>query len=120
MSSILTNNSAMVALQTLKSINGNLQKTQSEISTGKSIASAKDNSAIWAISKVMESDVSGFKAVSDSLSLGESTVAVALAGAEQITDLLNQMKEKVIAATGENVDHAKLTNDVDEMKNQIT
>lgn len=120
MSSILTNNSAMVALQTLKSINANLTKTQSDISTGKSIASAKDNSAIWAISKVMESDVSGFKAVSDSLSLGESTVAVASAGAEQITNILNEMKEKVVAATGENVDHAKITSDVDELKNQIT
>lgn len=116
MSSILTNNSAMVALQTLKSINANLTKTQSDISTGKSIASAKDNSAIWAISKVMESDVSGFKAVSDSLSLGESTVAVASAGAEQITNILNEMKEKVVAATGENVDHAKITSDVDELK----
>ena len=120
MSSILTNNSAMVALQTLKSINANLTKTQSDISTVKSIASAKDNSAIWAISKVMESDVSGFKAVSDSLSLGESTVAVASAGAEQITNILNEMKEKVVAATGENVDHAKITSDVDELKNQIT
>ena len=120
MSSILTNNSAMVALETLKSINANLTKTQSDISTGKSIASAKDNSAIWAISKVMESDVSGFKAVSDSLSLGESTVAVASAGAEQITNILNEMKEKVVAATGENVDHAKITSDVDELKNQIS
>jgi len=120
MSSILTNNSAMVALETLKSINANLTKTQSDISTGKSIASAKDNSAIWAISKVMESDVSGFKAVSDSLSLGESTVAVASAGAEQITNILNEMKEKIVAATGENVDHAKITSDVDELKNQIT
>jgi flagellin len=120
MSSILTNNSAMVALQTLKSINQNLSKTQSDISTGKTIASAKDNSAIWAISKVMESDVAGFKAVSESLSLGESTVAVASAGAEQITNILNQMKEKVVAATGENVDHAKITQDVDELKNQIT
>ncbi len=120
MSSILTNNSAMVALQTLKSINGNLAKTQSEISTGKSIASAKDNSAVWAISKVMESDVSGFKAISSSLALGQSTVAVATAGAEQITNLLNSMKEKVVAATGENVDNAKITADVDEMKNQIT
>ena len=45
MSSILTNNSAMVALQTLKSINIDLSKTQGEISTGKSIAGAKDNSA---------------------------------------------------------------------------
>jgi flagellin len=120
MSSILTNNSAMVALQTLKSINSDLSKTQSMISTGKEIASAKDNSAIWAISKVMESDVSGFKAVSDSLSLGESTVAVALAGAEQITNLLNEMKEKVVAATGENVDHAKITADITQIKEQIT
>ena len=120
MSSILTNASALVALQTLSSIGKNLAKTQDMISTGLEIGSAKDNSAIWAISKVMESDVSGFKAVSDSLSLGESTVAVALAGAEQIVDILKDMKEKVVAGTSGNVDHAKITADVDEMKNQIS
>lgn len=120
MSSILTNNSAMVALQTLKGINKDLANTQSAISTGKEISSAKDNSAIWAISKVMESDVAGFEAVSDSLSLGEATVGVALAGAEQITNLLNDMKEKVVAATGENVDHTKLAADITEITNQIT
>ena len=47
MSSILTNNSAMVALQTLKSINMNLQKVQSEISTGLTVESAKDNATVW-------------------------------------------------------------------------
>ncbi len=57
MSSILTNNGAMVALQTLKSINSSMADTQSKISTGKAVASAKDNSAVWAISKVMEADV---------------------------------------------------------------
>lgn len=120
MSSILTNNGAMVALQTLSSINKDLTSTQNAISTGKDIATAKDNSAIWAISKVMESDVSGFQAVSDSLALGESTVAVASAGAEQITNILNEIKEKVVAATGENVDNAKLTADVTELTNQVT
>ena len=119
MSSILTNNSAMVALQTLQSVNSNLAKTQDMISTGKAVATTKDNSAIFAISKVMESDVSGFKAVSDALSLGESTVAVASAGAEQITNILNDIKEKVVAATGENVDNAKIQNDVDELVNQV-
>ena len=119
MTSILTNNGAMVALQTLNSINMNLESTQNAISTGKDVATAKDNSAIWAISKVMESDVAGFNAVSDSLALGESTVAVALAGAEQITDLLKEMKEKVVNATGENVDSGKLKAEVDELKNQI-
>ena len=57
MSSILTNTSAMVALQTMKGINANLNKTQADISTGKTVATAKDNAAVWAISKVMESDV---------------------------------------------------------------
>ena len=38
MSSILTNNSAMVALQTLQSVNSNLAKTQDMISTGKAVA----------------------------------------------------------------------------------
>ena len=47
MSSILTNNSAMVALQTLKSINNDLGKVQSEISTGKTVESAKDNATVW-------------------------------------------------------------------------
>ena len=47
MSSILTNTSAMVALQTMKGINANLNKTQADISTGKSVASAKDNAAYW-------------------------------------------------------------------------
>jgi flagellin len=120
MSSILTNNGAMVALQTLKTINKDLSATQTAISTGKDIAGAKDNSAIWAISKVMESDVSGFQAVEDSLALGESTVAVASAGAEQITNLLNDIKEKVVAATGENVDYAKLGADVTELTSQVT
>ena len=46
MSSINTNNGAMVALQTLKSINKDLAATQNQISTGKAVATAKDGSAI--------------------------------------------------------------------------
>jgi len=120
MSSILTNNSAMVALQTLKSINNDLAKTQSQISTGKDVASAKDNSAIWAISKTMESDVAGFRSVSDALALGESTVAVASAGAEQIVNILTDMKELAISANTENVDFAKIQASMTEMGEQIT
>ncbi|PUB11788.1 flagellin N-terminal helical domain-containing protein [Yoonia sediminilitoris] len=120
MSSILTNNSAMVALQTLKSINSNLGKTQSMISTGKEVASAQDNSAIWAISKVMESDVTGFKAISDSLSLGESTVAVASAGAEQIVETLKEMKQLAVSAQSENVNFTQIQSDMAEKTAQIT
>lgn len=119
MSSILTNNSAMVALQTLKSVNSNLGRAQEMISTGKKVGSAKDNSAVFAISKVMESDVKGFKAISESLALGESTVAVARQASESITDLLIDMKAKVVAAQENNVDRSKLNDDVTALKDQI-
>ncbi|HRO13829.1 MAG TPA: flagellin [Paracoccus sp. (in: a-proteobacteria)] len=120
MSSILTNNGAMVALQTMKGINAGLAKTQSEISTGKAVANAKDNAAVWAISKTMESDVASFKGISDSLALGESTVAVARNAAESVADLLKQVKVKVVAAQESNVDRAKIQTDIDALKKQIT
>lgn len=119
MSSILTNNSAMVALQTLKSVNSNLQKTQAEISTGKSVASARDNSPVWAISKVMESDVKGFKGIQDSLSLGESTVALARSAAESVTSLLTDIKGQIVAAQEENVDRSKIQTEIDALTRQI-
>lgn len=119
MSSILTNNGAMVALQTLKSINSNLTETQNAISTGKSVGTARDNAAVWAISKVMESDVKGFQGISDSLNLGESTVAVARNGAETVTDLLTEMKGKIVASQEQNVDRGKIQTDIVALKDQI-
>ena len=119
MSSILTNNGAMVALQTLNNINKNLGATQSAISTGKAVSTAKDNAAVWSISKTMESDVQGFKAISSSLSIGESTVSVARSAAEGTTDLLKSMKEKIVAAQDGTVDRATLQTDIDALKAQI-
>ena len=119
MSSILTNNGAMVALQTLKSINSRLTETQNAISTGKSVGTARDNAAVWAISKVMESDVKGFQGISDSLNLGESTVAVARNGAETVTDLLTEMKGKIVSSQEQNVDRAKIQTDIVALRDQI-
>ena len=117
--SILTNTSAMVALQTLRATNAKLDTVQGQIATGKAVATAKDNSAVFAISKVMESDVSGFKAVSDSLSLGGSTIAVASNGAFQIGEILNDIKAKIVSANGENVDRSKLQDEVASLRDQI-
>ncbi len=119
MSSILTNSSAMVALQTMKTINAGLARTQSEISTGKTVASAKDNAAVWAVSKVMESDVEGFKGISSSLSLGSSTVAVARQASETVTKLLTDMKGKIVAAQEDNVDRSKIQTDIVALRKQI-
>ena len=68
----------------------------------------------------MESDVAGFKSISDSLSLGESTVAVASAGAETIVETLKEMKQLAISAQSENVDFAKVQANMAEYSAQIT
>ncbi|KXF88603.1 flagellin [Phaeobacter inhibens] len=120
MSSILTNNGAMVALQTLQSVNNSLDDTQSQISTGKRIGSAKDNAAVWAISKTMDSDIAGYKSVQESLGVGEATVAVALSGAEQIVETLTEMKQLAISANSENVDHSKIQDSIAKKAAQIT
>jgi flagellin len=119
MSSILTNNSAMVALETLRGINKDLAMVQSEISTGKKVSSAKDNAAIWAISTVMSTDVESFKQIQDSLNLGNSSVGVARSASEQITSVLQDMKELIVSAQEENVDRTKIQTDISALRDQV-
>jgi len=119
MASILTNTNSQVALQTLRGINRNISDITSEISTGKKVASAADNAAIWAVSTVIESDVKGFEKISESLNLGKSTVAVARSAAEQVTGLLQEIKGLVVAAQEDNVDRTKIQTDIGELRNQI-
>jgi flagellin len=120
MSSILTNNSATVALETLRNINRDLQGVQSEISTGKKVSNAKDNAAIFAISTTIESDASSFKQISDSLNLGSATVGVARSASEQIVASVQEIKDLVVSAQEENVDRSQIQTDIDERVAQIT
>jgi flagellin len=120
MSSILTNNSAMVALETLRNVNRNLEGVQSEIATGKKVATAKDNAGIWAVATVMSSDVESFKQISDSLNLGAATVGVARSASEQIVKTLQEIKTLVVTAQGENVDREKIGADITAKTDLIT
>ena len=120
MNSLLTNTSAMVALQNLRTVNKDLTMVQEQISTGKKVSNARDNAAIFAISTVMQSDVKGFEAINQSLNLGTSSVGVARGAAEKITELLTDIKGLVVGAQEENVDRAKIQTDINQLKDQIT
>ena len=107
--SINTNVGAMIALQNLNVTNSQLATTQTRINTGLKVSSAKDNGAIWAIAQNQRSDVSALEAVTDSLNRGKSTLDVAISAAETISDLLNQMKAKALAASDASLDTAART-----------
>lgn len=123
MLSVNTNQGAMVALQNLNATNRSLQETQSRINTGMKVASAKDNGAIFSIAQRMRSDVQAYDAVSRSLDTVSSVVDTAVAAGESIMDLMNQMKEKALAAADASIDansRASYNTDFVALRNQIT
>jgi flagellin len=123
LNSINTNSGAMVALQNLNATNSDLQVTQQRINTGKKVGTAKDNGAIWAIAKTQSSTASSLNAVKDSLQRGQSTIDVALAAGDTVTDLLGKMKEKALAASDTSLNTASfnaLKSDFNSLRDQIT
>jgi flagellin len=112
----------MVALQNLNSTNYELSIVQARINTGRKVNSAKDNGAIWAIAQSQRSESQALNAVKESLQRGQSTIDVAMAAGESISDLLLQMKEKALAATERTLDSASRTalqNDFNSLRDQI-
>ncbi len=99
MISVNTNTDAMTALEYLDKTQGSLAATENAVSTGLTVATAKDNGAIFAIAQNMRGDVAGYQAVTQSLENGSSTVDVALAAGQSISDLLIQMKQQALAAS---------------------
>ncbi len=123
MNSINTNVGALVALQNLNTTSNELKVTQGRISTGRNIDTAKDNGAIWAIAQGQRSESTSLNAVKDSLRRAQSVTDVALAAGATISDLLNGMKEKALAASDATLttDSIKALNeDFKALRDQIT
>jgi len=106
LNSVNTNVGAMIALQSLNAINAELFTVQRRISTGLKISSAKDNGAIWAIAQNQRAESRSLDAVKGSLQRGQSIADVAIMGAESISDILMQMKDKALAASDTTLDAA--------------
>jgi flagellin len=96
--SVHTNAAAAIALQNLSRTNDRLNDVQNRVSTGLKVQGAKDNAAIWAIAQQQRADVGALGAVKQSLDRATAVADVALSAGESISDLLNQLKEKVVAA----------------------
>ncbi|HEY4029384.1 MAG TPA: flagellin [Caulobacteraceae bacterium] len=122
LNSINTNASALVALQNLSAIQEQLAQEQTIIATGKKINSPKDNGAVWSIAQTMQSKVVSLDAVKDSLNRGQSTIDVAMSAGQQVSDLLQQMKAKALAASDTSLDSVSreaLNTDFKQLRDQI-
>ncbi len=120
--SINTNVGAMVALRHLNLTNTALENTQLRITTGLKINGPKEDASTFAIAQNMRGDIAGMQAVKGALATGESIVNVAVQGALAISDLLLEMKAKIVQANQSGLDVASrtaLNNDFVALREQI-
>src|SRR3954465_14563579 len=125
-SSLLTNSTAMTALQTLRVTGAALSNTQNRISTGQRVATASDNAAYWSIATSMRADNAALSAVSDSLGLSAATVdteytaltaTVGSDGNSGLTKLQALLVEAKTAGIDRNKIQAEITQIQQDMKN---
>ncbi|SDR61174.1 flagellin [Rhizobiales bacterium GAS113] len=119
MSSILTNMSAMTALQALSQTQKALTQTQTQISTGLRVASAMDNAAYWSIATTMRSDKAALSSVQDSLNLGGSTTGVANAALNSTISVMDKIKSDLVTAAEPGVDRTKIQTDITALQGQL-
>ncbi len=119
MTSIITNNSAMAALQTLRGISSNLQDTQAAVSSGLRISKASDNAAYWSIATSMKSDNSAIGAVSDALGLGAAKVDTATTAVTSAIDIVSQIKSKLVTAMEGSVDKKSIQEEIGQLQQQL-
>ena len=119
MSSINTNPSAMTALQSLKVTNNALEKTQTAISTGYRVATARDNAAYWSIATTMRSDNKALSTVQDALGLGAATVDVMYTAVNDSIKAVDEIKAKLVAAREPGLDWTKIQSEITELQRQL-
>ena len=112
MSSLLTNTSAMTALQNLSNTQKELGKTQSQISSGLAVANASDNAAYWSIATSMKSDTSALGAVTNALNLGASVLNTATSAMNSVETILKQMKADIVTAQTSGTNAGQVQSDI--------
>lgn len=121
--SVNTNASALVALQNLNKTNSGLDAVQQRISTGLKISTAKDDASVWAIAQGQRAETMSLNAIKSSLDRGQSIADVAMTAGAQVSDLLNQIRQKITAQMEPNLDttsRAAINNDFKALLRQIT
>lgn len=120
--SINTNLAALVALRNMNKTNSELAKTQDRISTGLKVIGAKDDASSFAIAQGIRAEIKAIQAVQQGLANGRGVAGVALAGVTEISNMLIDLKKKVVEgmnAGNTTAQQAILDSDFQELVNQI-
>jgi flagellin len=119
-SSILTNSSALTALQSLDLTEQALASTQNEISTGLSVSSASDNAAYWSIGAQLTSDGNVVNAANDALSESQQVLGTANSAINSIITTIGSIETALTQASNPGADITDIQTTLTSLGAQLT
>lgn len=120
MSYILTNPSALSALQSLQQTQSQLSTVQNEVSTGLSVASAKDNASYWSIATQLSSDSGVVTAASSALTQSQSVLSTASSAISSIITTIQSIQTALTEAAEPGADISNLQTTLTGLGEQLT
>jgi flagellin len=120
MSSLLTNSSALTALQSLSMTQQNLATTQNQISTGLKVANASDNAAYWSIAQSLTSDTGVLGAVNDSIAQSQSILSAATAAINNVITTIQSIQSVLAEAKNPGADIGTLNTTLTSLGEELT
>lgn len=119
---INTNIAAFNALNALKSINRELERSQLKLATGWRINEVSDDPAGFVISKRLEARARGLAVAYDNVGTAKNVLAIAEGGMINIQNILITMKEKVTQAASDTLGSAErnaIKTEIDQLTQEI-
>jgi len=120
MSYILTNPSALSALQSLQQTQSQMATVENEVSTGLSVASASDNAAYWSIATQLSSDSDVVTAANTALTQSQSVLDTASSAIGSIITTISSIQTALTEATNPGADIGNIQTTLSALGTQLT
>ncbi|MGD0762222.1 MAG: flagellin [Roseiarcus sp.] len=120
MSSILTNSSALSALQALQQTQQEMAQTENQVSTGLAVATAKDNASYWSIATQLTSDNGVVTAANSALTESQSVLDTASSAISSIITTINSIENALTEAAQPGADIGNINTTLATYGQQLT
>jgi flagellin len=119
MSSILTNNSALTALQSLQQTQQALSTTQNQVSTGLKVSNAKDNASYWAIAQQLNSASGVTSAANDAMAESQAILDTANSAIKSVIGTINSIQTTLTQASNSGADYGSIQTTLTSLGNAL-
>jgi flagellin len=118
--SILTNSSALSALQSLNMTESNLAITQNQVSSGLAVANASQNAAYWSIGQQLTSDSGIVTATNSALAQSQAVFDTATSAINSVMTTIQSIETAVTEAKNPGADLANINTTLASLSSQLT